>query len=41
MILCEYSNIECGFLIEFKSKLNVLLDERVDILILFCDMDFF
>ena len=39
VILCEHSNTERGFLTEFKSKLNVLLDEKVDILISSCDMD--
>lgn len=39
VILCEHSNTERGFLTEFKSKLNILLDEKVDILISSCDMD--
>ena len=39
VILCEHSNTERGFLTEFKSKLNVLLDEKVNILVSSCDMD--
>lgn len=39
VILCEHSNTERGFLTEFKSKLNVLLDEKVDIFVSSRDMD--
>lgn len=39
VILCEHSNTERGFLTEFKSKLNVLLEEKVDVLVSSCDVD--
>ncbi|KAJ7333837.1 NGG1 interacting factor [Desmophyllum pertusum] len=39
VILCEHSNTERGFLTEFKSKLNVLLEEKVDVLVSSCDAD--
>lgn len=39
VILCEHSNTERGFLTEFKSKLNVLLDEKINIFVSSFDMD--
>lgn len=39
VILCEHSNTERGFLTEFKTKLNVLLEEKVNILVSSYDMD--
>lgn len=39
VILCEHSNTERGFLTEFKSKLKLLLEEKVDILVSSHDED--
>lgn len=39
VILCEHSNTERGFLTEFKSKLNMLLEEKVDVVVSSCDAD--
>lgn len=39
VILCEHSNTERGFLTEFKSKLNVLVGEKVDVLVSSYDAD--
>ena len=39
VILCEHSNTERGFLMEFKNKLNELLQEKVDISVSSFDAD--
>lgn len=39
VILCEHSNTERGFLSEFKSKLEVLLENKVDVLVSSLDAD--
>lgn len=39
VILCEHSNTERGFLTGFKRKLDLLLEEKVDILVSLRDAD--
>ena len=39
VILCEHSNTERGFLSQFKRKLNLLLEEKVYIIISSCDQE--
>lgn len=39
VILCEHSNTERGFLTEFKRKLGLLLEEKVDVVVSLHDTD--
>ena len=39
VILCEHSNTERGFLTEFQIKLNLLLEEKIDVLVSSVDAD--
>ena len=39
VVLCEHSNTERGFLLEFKTKLNGLLEEKVNVLVSSYDAD--
>ena len=39
VILCEHSNTERGFLTGFKKKLDLLLDEKVEVLVSLHDAD--